>query len=332
MRRLTDHVLCSLPFEEEWFRDRGCNATFVGHPFFDELRQQALDEAFLETHRRREGPLVTILPGSRTQEVLHNLPCFLKAAARVREAVPAARFAVAAFKPQHARMAAEMTARTGQWEAQMEIHSGRTPELMHLATCCMACSGSISLELLYHLKPTVIHYRIGSLAYAVQKRFRKVKYITLVNLLSTAELYPADLSPYDPAQSDAEKVLFPEYLTCEDKSAAVAGHVVQWLTDPAALARQVAALDALKVQVAHGGALVPSGTLCCTLLRKTPRPGDCKRSGVGLVCWSARVSTTIARVWPINRPKEENETDVDGIDRAGRMAGVGRCGNFAGET
>ena len=45
MRRLSDHVLCSLPFEEEWFRQRGCNATFVGHPFFDEVRQHKLDES-----------------------------------------------------------------------------------------------------------------------------------------------------------------------------------------------------------------------------------------------------------------------------------------------
>ncbi len=289
MRRLADHVLCSLPFEEPWLRERGCNATFVGHPFFDEVRRETLDEPFLRNHRGAARPLVTILPGSRTQEVLHNLPCFLKAAARVREAVPAARFAVAAFKPAHARMAAEMAARTQQWELKnancklqiancdagisdfgsqisnvqlpevttkptLEIYSGRTPELMRLASCCMACSGSVSLELLYHAKPTVIHYRISPLAYAVQKRFRKVKYITLVNLLSTSELYPADLTPYDPAQPDAEKVLFPEYLTCKDKSEAVAGHVVQWLTDPSLLDRRVAALEALKAQVAHGGA------------------------------------------------------------------------------
>ncbi len=271
MRRLSDHVLCSLPFEEEWFRQRGCNATFVGHPFFDEVRQHKFDESFLESHRRT-GPLVTILPGSRTQEVLHNLPWFLKAATHVRQAVPEARFAIAAFKPKHAQMAREMVVGGGQWmvggkqgagsgersgensKPVIDIYSGQTPELMQLATCCMACSGSVSMELLYHTKPTVIHYWISPLAYAVQKRFRKVKYITLVNLLSTGELYPADLSPYNPSQPGAEKVLFPEYLTCEDKSAAVAGHVIEWLNDPAALARQIAALEQLKAKVAHGGA------------------------------------------------------------------------------
>jgi lipid-A-disaccharide synthase len=289
MRRLSDHVLCSLPFEEEWFRQRGCNATFVGHPFFDEVRQHRLDESFLQSQRCRSGPLVTILPGSRTQEVLHNLPWFLKAAARVRQAVPEARFAVAAFKPKHAEMAKEMVAASGRWavgkeralvvpplggngenekvartgpakagttsaKPAIDIYSGRTPELMSLATCCMACSGSVSMELLYYTKPTVIHYWISPLAYAVQRRFRKVKYITLVNLLSTGELYPADLSPYDPSQAGAEKVLFPEYLTCEDKSAAIAGHLIEWLQDPAALARQITALAQLKAEVAHGGA------------------------------------------------------------------------------
>ena len=69
-------------------------------------------------------------------------------------------------------------------------------------------------------------------AYAVQKHFRKVKYITLVNLLSTGELYPADLSPTIPHSRTRRRCLFPEYLTCEDKSAALAGHVIQWLTDP----------------------------------------------------------------------------------------------------
>src|SRR4030042_1455135 len=58
MRRLVDHVLCSLPFEEPWFRRHGCNATFVGHPFFDEVRRYPYDEQFIAEHRGRPAPLV----------------------------------------------------------------------------------------------------------------------------------------------------------------------------------------------------------------------------------------------------------------------------------
>jgi len=251
MRRLVDHVLCSLPFEQDWFRRHGCNATFVGHPFFDEVRRQRYDERFLRAYRNRPGPLVTILPGSRTQEVVHNLKWFLKAAAIVRRAVPEVRFAMAAFKPHQAEIARRQVEAAG---LPIEIHVGRTPELMRLADCCMSVSGSVSLELLYHTKPTVVLYWISRLAYFVQGFFRKVKYITLVNLLTTDELYPRDLTPFDPAQEDADRVLFPEYLTCEDKSAQIAAHVIEWLSDRSKRESRAAELARLKARIAHGGA------------------------------------------------------------------------------
>ena len=251
MRRLVDHALCSLPFEEEWLRRHGCNATFVGHPFFDEVRRHRYDERFIEEHRNRPGPLVAILPGSRTQEVTHNLRWFLKAAAIVRQKVPDVRFALACFRPHHAELARRAVEQSG---VPVEIHVGKTPELMRLADCTMSVSGSVSLELLYHTTPTVILYWISRPAYFVQGFFRKVKYITLVNLLATDGLESEDLTPFDPSQPDADRILFPEYLTCEDKSAQIAGHVIEWLTDPAARTKRVEALAALKAQVAHGGA------------------------------------------------------------------------------
>ena len=72
MRRFVDHVLCKLPFEEAWYRERGCHATYVGHPYFDQLRAEQLDTAFIAQQQAGEGPLVAILPGSRTQEVKTN--------------------------------------------------------------------------------------------------------------------------------------------------------------------------------------------------------------------------------------------------------------------
>ncbi len=269
MRRLVDHVLCSLPFEETWFREHGCNATFVGHPFFDELQRQSVDEAFVAQVRSHAGPLVTILPGSRTQEVSHNLKWFLKAAELVRQSVPDARFAVAAFKPHQAEMASAAVDSSG---LPIEVFTGRTPELIRAADCCMACSGSVSLELLYHTKPTVILYWITPLAYRVQEYFRKVKYITLVNLLVAEELFPADLTPYDPGQPDAHRVLFPEYLTCEDKSAQIARHVIEWLTVPAARTSLEQRLADLKAQVAHGGASARAAEYLLQVLGRTGTP------------------------------------------------------------
>jgi lipid-A-disaccharide synthase len=268
MRRLVDHVLCSLPFEETWFREHGCNATFVGHPFFDEVNRLELDEEFIERLRGQPGPLVVILPGSRTQEVQANLTWFLEAAASVRREVPDVRLAIAAFKPHQAEIARRQVAASG---LPIEIHVGKTPELMRLADCAMAVSGSVSLELLYHTKPTVILYWISRAAYFVQGFFRKVKYITLVNLLTTDELYPKDLTPFDPSQEDADRVLFPEYLTCEDKSAQIAAHVIEWLTDAAKRDARVAELARLKAEVGHGGASARAAEHILNVLRGGPK-------------------------------------------------------------
>ncbi|MBN2580127.1 MAG: hypothetical protein JXB10_14145 [Pirellulales bacterium] len=311
MRKYVDHVLCSLPFEELWFCRRGCNATFVGHPFFDEVQRQELDAEFLEHVRRLaaagtaakdyintqadvpsaakhdsnsphpnplpegegtgSGPLVAILPGSRTQEVTNNLRWFLKAAAIVHREVPGVRFAMACFKPHHAAFAREKIETAG---LPISVHVGKTPEIMHAADGAMAVSGSVSLELLYHLTPTVILYWIPRYAYFVQGFFRKVKYITLVNLLAADELYPQDLTPYDPAQPEAEQILFPEYLTSEDKAEQIADHLIEWLTRPERRAAKIAQLEALKTRIAHGGASRRAAEYILRALRrgKTPLP------------------------------------------------------------
>src|SRR6185295_14935386 len=208
MRRFVDHVLCKLPFEEPWYRERGCNATYVGHPYFDQLRAEQRDGEFIRKQKSAAGPLVAILPGSRTQEVKSNFGYFLKAARIVHERVPNARFAVAAFKPSQAEMVQAQIAGAG---LPIDVHVGRTGELVAAADCAMACSGSVSLELLYHTTPAVILYYISPLAYFVQRFFRKVRYITLVNLLTTDDLFPKKVSVYNPNDPADAKVLMPEY-------------------------------------------------------------------------------------------------------------------------
>jgi len=252
MRRLVDHVLCKLPFEEKWFSDRGCRATYVGHPYFDELRSRELDEAFVTRIAAGGGPLVTILPGSRTQEVAANAAAFLRAAAVIARSVPGVRFAVASFKPSQAELIRQAARESS---VPIEVYVDRTPELIHAADCCLACSGSVSLELLYHAKPSVILYQVTRFGFFVQSQFRRVRYITLVNLLTAKD--PSTGRPagiYDPADARDAHVLLPEYLACEDRSEQLAKHCIEWLTDHAARATRSAALAELRDHFGQGGA------------------------------------------------------------------------------
>jgi lipid-A-disaccharide synthase len=231
MRRWVDHVLCSLPFEEAWYRERGVRAHYVGHPYFDELPEQRLDPAFL-AGQAGPGPVVALLPGSRTQEVERNLPTLLRAAERVHRARPDVRFLVACFKAAQ-RQYVDRCLRGRS--LPVETHTGRTPEIIRLARVCVAVSGSVGLELLYQGKPSVVLYRIRPLDLRVGRWFMTTRYISLVNLL-------------------ADREIFPEYLTDRCEAEAVSGHVLRWLNDEAAYAAACGELAALRRQVATPGA------------------------------------------------------------------------------
>src|SRR5512135_2183276 len=111
VQRFVDLVLCSLPFEPDWYRARGVNhVEYVGHPYFDELSERELDGRFLDRIKAEadRGPLVAMLPGSRTQELTRNLPIMVRAAAKLATHRPATRFAVACLHEKHRVLAEQI--------------------------------------------------------------------------------------------------------------------------------------------------------------------------------------------------------------------------------
>jgi lipid-A-disaccharide synthase len=258
MRRLVDHVLSALPFEHDWFLERGMSSTLVGHPFFDEACSSTpATEAVAP-----EGPIaaagrdmVLLLPGSRTQEIVSNLPTLLASARRVRARLPEVRCVVGALHERHAERIRE-SVRAAGLETAVEVIAGRTHSLIQQAHCAIAVSGSVSLELLQAHVPTVIVYRIGPVAYVVQSWCRHARFITLVNLLAVPDplgpvqgtwAAPREVVPADP------RAIYPEYLSVQDPSAHVAGHLLEWLEDPAARERVVTQLEKLAAAVAVPG-------------------------------------------------------------------------------
>lgn len=253
LRRLTDHVLCKLPFEEPWFRQRGCNAIYVGHPYFDELAERPLDKPFVSQLTAPPGPLVALLPGSRQQEISGNLPWLVKAAIKIRREVPKSRFAVASYNERQACCARKWLLKhlPEPQRADILVYTARTPEVIEASTCCLACSGSVSLELVYHRKPTVILYWVHRWAYELQKRLRIVRYITLANLLAVTDIRRR---PDEDRQGYDDQIPFPEYLTYQDVSSELAGHAIRWLTDESAKCRVIDQLDMLRKEYAQPGA------------------------------------------------------------------------------
>ncbi len=235
VRKHIDHVLCSLPFEPKWYHDRQVpGAVYIGHPYFDELAERVLDESFLAIEEAKEGPLVALLPGSRTQEVQKNLPMMLKAAAVLASRRPDVRFAVASLHERHQALAGEILKESGL-ELPIQIHAARTPELIRLASVAWAVSGSVGLELMVEALPTVVVYRIRHFDLFVARRFIRSKYISLVNLLADDEVMP-------------------EYLTPVDVSTEMADWATKWLDDEGSRQKASKALADLRDRYAIPGA------------------------------------------------------------------------------
>jgi lipid-A-disaccharide synthase len=232
MRRLVDLALCPLTFEEPFFKSHHIPARYIGHPYFDELRQQRLDPEFMAAQRARPEPVVALLPGSRNQELDYNLDSLLRAAQVIHAKRPDVRFLVACLKPKHEQ---QVEARTRTFNVPLEAHAGRTPEIIQLAHSCIAVSGSVGLELLYRGKPSVVTYRANWFGLFIAGFLIKCKYISLVNLL-------------------ADKMLFPEFLSSRCKGDDMAEHVLHWLNDRAAYEALCGELKGLCNRVSEPGA------------------------------------------------------------------------------
>jgi lipid-A-disaccharide synthase len=261
MRRFVDHVLCSLPFEPAWYQARGvAGAEYVGHPYFDELAERTLDGDFVLKQKARGGPVVAVLPGSRTQELIRNLPVMLRAATKLHAQRPDVRFVIAPLHDHHKTMVDKLVAGMGS-ALPLEVFAARTPEIIRLADVAWAVSGSVGLELMMEALPTVVLYKVRWIDLVIARPFITSRFISLVNLLADAELMP-------------------EYLTERDVSDELARWAARWLDDPAERARISAKLAALRDRVAIPGASERAAGSILSALRPATYRGPHGRTAV----------------------------------------------------
>lgn len=179
-----DRLLVVLPFEETYFRERGVEARYVGHPLIDRL---ARVEADLGARSPDAANLIGLLPGSRTQEWRRLLPVFSRVFLALKNRRPElhARVACAseAFLPEM-----KDRVRAAGLEAPVEVDS--THRIQRDAALVLTSSGTSTLECTYFRTPMVVAYPVGRLSRLVARLAVTAPYITLVNLLAGRELVP----------------------------------------------------------------------------------------------------------------------------------------------
>ena len=184
LRKYIDKALVIFPFEEKFYRDRGVDATFVGHPLAD-LPAPAItrEEYAAQNSLDPSKPWITLMPGSRRKEVRMNLPTMLEASRRLGDSYE---FLLPVAKTLERPFLESLVEAT-----PLGIHlvSEALPALHHSRAAIVA-SGTATVEAALMETPFVMVYRVSPITYALGKPRIKVPHYAMVNLIAGEEVVP----------------------------------------------------------------------------------------------------------------------------------------------
>lgn len=198
LRKLTDLVLCLLPFEESWFLSRGVPAKFIGHPLFD----VPLDTADLDRRGAAIGegqPKLALMPGSRPSEVKRSAFPLLDAYRRLKVDFPGLRGCFAVTRPATEDYLRARARDLGGWPADLGVVVGDTDTVIRWCDMALVASGTVTLQVARQRRPMVTFYRFGKtwrLPYlAFGRLVFATRLFTLPNLIAGKRIVP-ELVPH----------------------------------------------------------------------------------------------------------------------------------------
>lgn len=183
-----DRLLCILPFEEEFFRTRGVNATYVGSPVLDQLPAPGTAADFRRALGLSvEGPVFAVLPGSRRSELSRLGPTLAQVSAKIIAQRPGTRVVVP-VAPGLPRAVVEAPFLAAG--VTPTLVDGRAAEVVGACDVALVASGTATLEAGLMGRPLVAVYRVNALSYAVGKLLVRIPFFCLVNLLAGKKVVP----------------------------------------------------------------------------------------------------------------------------------------------
>jgi lipid-A-disaccharide synthase len=216
IHRSVDLVLCLLPFEKQFYDNRGVAAEFVGHPLADAIplevdRAQARAALGLESGAQ----IVALLPGSRRGEVGRLAADFAATARWLAEQRPRLQFLAPMASPATREIFAEVLHRAAP-QVAVRLIDGQAQTALAAADVALVASGTASLEAALSKRPMIVVYRLGAMTAWILRRLNlvKSKFFSQPNLL-------------------ADRRVVGEYFQEQIVPAVIGAELLAWLDDAA---------------------------------------------------------------------------------------------------
>jgi lipid-A-disaccharide synthase len=218
MAQWLDHLAVIFPFERQFFHDTSLPVSFVRHPMLQS------DEDWGVSYDP-QGALL-LLPGSRVATVRRLFPLMIKTFCRLRRQFPQLSAAVLyADSSVLKELQAIFFKYKDFWKYLRFYHveSGNIP-----CAASLMSSGTMSLKCALAAIPGVITYKIHPLTYVLAKRWVKIPFIGMANIL-------------------LGKKSIPEYIQGEANPDVLCEEISECLRDPHRVEKAKQDADALKI-------------------------------------------------------------------------------------
>jgi len=190
MRRTVDRLLCIFPFEQEFFTAHGIETVYIGHPLASIVRPSAPASELRARYNVPPGaPLIALLPGSRSGEVMRHLPYLTDAAEQIRRQRPDAQFILALADGFGARTDLS-TFQERFSSASIKVCEGQTWDVLACADVALAASGTVTIEAALLGTPMVTFYRVTGLSWLLGRMLVRVPFYSMVNLIAGERIVP----------------------------------------------------------------------------------------------------------------------------------------------
>jgi lipid-A-disaccharide synthase len=206
IRRDVDLLLSILPFEKDWYAMRGMtHVEYVGHPLVGNVSARSDRDEFCRRHDLDSSrPLISLLPGSRHQELERILPPMLDAASVISAQRPEIQFVIVVAPTRSPEEAHEIVARQSNLASSLQVIHHETREALAAADAAAVASGTVTLEAALLGIPLVIVYKESFLNWHLLGSLINVDHFGLVNLIAgrrvATELMQNDLNGASLAQ------------------------------------------------------------------------------------------------------------------------------------
>ena len=192
LRKYCDKLCCILPFEQDWFNQRGVGAVFVGNPLFDEMNIDSASQKRQYTDFEPTNARFALMPGSRAAEIESLWLPMQQIAIRLKQKYPEVTFTAVAVDAEREKIL--KAKQIADFECQYTI--GTVPSTAGSCDFAIVASGSATLQVAAAGCPMVIMYQSSRILWHLVGRWLlKSKYLSLVNILSNKELVP-EFMPY----------------------------------------------------------------------------------------------------------------------------------------